>query len=224
MKMTCVAAAVSCGLFAGAASADFVSLVLRQKTDIPNLPDNLFVCNLYLKFDAPTDRFLSIGFANIATMDGSSFHQDPFGGDKAPPSFLVDVFPSLLYDSFLTIGYKVVPEGAVDGTSFDAGWNPNLFDVGGQVVGGWFNSNPPNGQGDAGNYEDGEILIAQLVTIDDGAGDVVGIAGSFTVFWAPDYTGEVQSAQVSFMHVPAPGAIALLVGGGFVKLKRRRRV
>ena len=220
MKASHLATALSLGLATAAASADFVGLVVEQKTDIPDLPDNLFVCNLYAKFDGPSDRLLSMGFADIATQDGSSFHQDPFGSDLAPSSIFVDIFPSLLYDSFLTIGYKVVPKGVVDGTTLDAGWNSQLFNEGGQIVGGWFNSNPPNGQGDAANYADGEILIAQLVTIDDANGNVVGIEGSFTLFWQTEPGGGVSEQKVSFNHVPTPSALALVV---VAALSRRRR-
>ena len=80
-------------------------------------------------------------------------------------------------DSYVTIGEKCVGQG---GTVPDADFNIDEFNNNGHLVGGWFNANPPNGQGDAFGFinPDGKVLILRSSV-------AVGLSleGSATVLW-----------------------------------------
>lgn len=184
----------------------------------PN-PLNLFVTNVYVRFSEPDDRLLSIGFSNMFTKNGSDFYQHLFGQATAPGSALVAAFPSLAFDTFVTIGVKINDGSDATATDFD------YLDIGNKISGGWF-ADPDSGQGDAINgtlKEDGNywVLVAQL-TIDDKPDN--GVAGSMIVFWqeAPG-KGEQQIFGSFDNQVPSPGALALLGLAGLVGAHRRRR-
>ena len=63
--------------FATAAHAEFMGLIVENRTDAVAEAKGLFVCNIFACFDDPTDRLLSVGFSQMSTQDGSNFHQDP---------------------------------------------------------------------------------------------------------------------------------------------------
>ncbi len=181
----------------------------------------LFVTNIYVRFSEADDRLTFIAFSQMSTKNGSDFYQHRFGGNTSPNSNLILAFPSLAFDTFITIGLKVNPNGDTDTTSTDPDFNMGLN----KIVGGWFAS-PTSGQGDAGNYPlnpDGTywILIAQL-TVDFEPGN--GVAGSMLVLWREAVGQADQNNPGSFDNqVPAPGALALLGLAGLFGPRRRRR-
>ncbi len=162
----------ACGVLsiamAKSALADFVGveaeirsdLTICEDTDSPFIEVPLAVCDVYAVFDDPADRLLSVGDSGIGTTDPDGFFQHPFGGDTPISCALHVAFPDLRCDSFVTIG--VGCDDGTDGTTTDppdlCPYNPEWPNC----IGGWFNANPPNGQGDAGTYPDLRVLVAQL--------------------------------------------------------------
>ncbi|MCZ6850011.1 MAG: hypothetical protein O7F17_00045, partial [Planctomycetota bacterium] len=150
-----VAAVAATMAWAGAANASIVldgqgnvEFGLQKKLatdDLGNpIDDLLFVTNVYVRFREIDDRLLSIGFSNMFTKNGSNFFQHAFGGNTAPSKALIAVFPSLAFDTFVTIGVK--SNDGSDTTVTD----PVFADLGNKIVGGWF-ADPDSGQGDAIN-------------------------------------------------------------------------
>lgn len=149
----------------------------------------LRTCRLYVQFDNLDDRLLSIGFAGISTDDPAGFHQDALGEENAPLQAIIDLFPEVAIDSYVTIG--VDSDDGTDTTSIDPSWNTCAFNCQpqppcvpgglalpggcGEAVGGWLNTFPPNDQGAPdGNFR---VLVAQF-TVNDG----FSVSGSRSVF------------------------------------------
>ncbi len=139
----------------------------------------LQVCQVYVTLNQSTDNLLNVGFSNISTTDPAGFHQvaPTLGGtDRAPSEVLLGLFPELNYDSYVSIGLKTVPMGVTDGTSLDGDWDPSVFNNGGATAGGWYNANPPNGQGHPDKTL--QVFVAQFVA---SAGSQV--SGTMSVFF-----------------------------------------
>ncbi len=203
------------------APADFLGIKAVSK---PN-EFGLIVCNVYAMFDDPgQDLFWKIaGTADspllIQVLGGGTFYNHNFASDTAPSSALVAAFPSLAFDTFVTIGIKqtglvndalVITPGfpaGITGTQLftdESGWAVTPIDP---------QSDPFNPNYVAGN---GEVLIAQFATAD-------GTGFSGTMLTGGYSNGQSQQWVVSFFHVPAPGAVALLGVFGLRGRRRRRR-
>ncbi|MHC4219279.1 MAG: hypothetical protein ACYSU7_12595 [Planctomycetota bacterium] len=189
----------------------------------------LWVCNVYAEFDNPGNDWMQAvagtpGTPLNLTVVGGTFYNHAFGGDKAPGTALVAVFPSLAFDSFYTIGMKAVVTGVVDVTTL-----VNMPVLAGSVVsttnGSWAVVPPTDAQGnpfDAVNSfpGNGQILIGQFSAVQTTA--LVGIQGSFLMQYISD--GVVTSSVAGFEHfVPTPGALGLLGAAGLIGFRRRRR-
>lgn len=135
-----------CLLIVRPASADPIDLV-AQDSSTPDNPPGTHSCELLITLSDPGDNLLSIGFSDISTDDPAGFYQHVLGTATAPTQAGVDLFPELAHDSFVDIGFKIVPTGDIDGTTPDGDWDSALFNTGGATVGGWFNSAPASGQG-----------------------------------------------------------------------------
>ncbi len=120
MKTLAVLAGVASPLIAtGSASAGFIGIKATSK---PN-DFGLLVVNVYAIFDRPEpgdgsgDHMVAVaGTPNaplVIQVTGGTFYNHPFGNDHAPLALLVDVFPSLAYDTFVTIGVKKVGDPKV---------------------------------------------------------------------------------------------------------------
>ena len=148
----------------------------------------------------------------IATGDDSAFWQSPYGGATSQninPAF-IPIFPSLAYDSIVTIGLLTNAGNALN----DIGIDFSGFEAGGSLEtnnGSWFVT-PDDAQG---QEVGGDVLIGQF-TIADGASLVgqVSIQGK-------DASGETYKVY-SVTWVPAPGALALLGVAGLAGRRRRR--
>ncbi len=175
MRIRASRAVVCIFLLTASASADYVGVTTVNKVD-PDIdflcnegngdfvPGPLTVCNVFAGFDNPEDRLLLVGDADITASNGLYF-QHPFGsgGGPSPRCAFIPAFPDLICDSFITIGIKCGPSPpGNDGTAATPDWDSGEFNFNGHVVGGWFNSDPLNGQGDAGNYPDLQVLFLQL--------------------------------------------------------------
>ncbi|MCH8851717.1 MAG: hypothetical protein IID41_03585 [Planctomycetes bacterium] len=210
-KLVIICTSCLCFAAADSARADYVGLVHVTKADDDTVnlcnngngdlvPEPLDVCNVLAEFDNPVDRLLSVGNADVSTSDPSGYFQHTFGNPfTAPACNLLGVFPDLICDSFITIGWKC--NGSPDFTTPDPDFNcdpaiPNLpppddacgdnplqldwFNEFGHVFGGWFSSNPDGGQGDAGQdppNQNLQVLLLQL-SVPTGAS----ITGTISVF------------------------------------------
>ena len=145
-------------------------------------------------------------------VEGGSFVQSPYGGATSMdnnPAFWA-LFPSLEFESFVTIGLLSNTSNALNNVGID--WSS--FEAGGALStanGTWFVT-PADVQG---QEVGGRVLLGQF-TVTSGATLVghVSIQGK-------DASGETwQANNVSW--VPAPGALALLCVGGLAGRRRRR--
>ena len=199
-----------------ASSAGFVGL----KTTIKDNPFGLLVVNVYAIFDRPgEDHMIAVAGTPLnplsVVVEGGTFYNHAFGLVSNQPSdpALIAVFPSLAFDSFVTIGKKTL-----DGSNLTI--TPGMPVITGSIFttadAGWAVT-PDNPQGNpfdpanvAGN---GQILIAQFST-ETGTE----IHGTLLL----KFVGSTQ-AYVGFTSIPAPGALALLGAAGLIDTRRRRR-
>ena len=125
----------------------------------------LQVYDLYVEFDNPDDNLLLMGtdLTYIWTDDPEGFYQHPFGTNTAPSQVIIDFFPELAYDSFVTIGMLL--NDGTDATTLAADFDIQAFNFDGEILGSWYNSSPPNGQGNPD--VNGMVPIAQ-VTVTQG--------------------------------------------------------
>jgi len=191
------------------------------------LVDGTYTVRLYADVDAG-DRLDAVygnsdsGFM-ISMLDGASTYQNTlYGGPTSQNinSAFFSVFPSLEWDSYVTIGCLYS-----DGTPFDNNALQNIgidwagFEAGGDVAsdnGTWFITPADPQGGELG----GRVLIAQF-TMYSGSGeyDMAFTAG----FQGKDAGGTTWSGQGDIMiAVPAPGALALLGLAGIAGRRRRR--
>ncbi len=154
------------GDFVGVEAEIRTDLPICQDPDSPFVGEPLTVCGVYAVFDDPADRLLSVVNNGIETTDADGFYQHPFNFTPfSPACAAIPSFPDLVCDSFITIGLECGPfPPGIDGTSTDGSdevckWVPLPWP---NCIGGWFNADPSNGQGDAGTYPDRRVLLAQL--------------------------------------------------------------
>ena len=216
-----IAAGVSAPLIlSGSASGGFVGITTTSK---PNVFGILTV-NVYAEFDRPSeDHMLAVTGTPNAPLRieviGGTFYQHAFGSDR-PPADAFNKFPSLHFDTFVTIGVKHFPNfqpddqmvlttnwpgfGASTLETSDAGWAITALDPQGDPF------NPLYFPGD------GRVLIGQFSTVDG-----VGIEGTMLLQYISNGV-TVQSVE-SFFHVPGPAALALFGLAGLMGTRRRCR-
>jgi hypothetical protein len=155
---------------------------------------------VYAEFDNPGgDWMQAVAGTPMAplslTVVGGTFWNHANGGDTAPTTAMIGVYPSLAFDSFYTIGMKAVAAGAADFT-----YLLNMPELTGSQIstanGGWAIIQSESGQGNPfdpvhsfpGN---GRILIGQFSTTDGSK-----IVGSFLMQFVSDDV--VMQAVASF--------------------------
>jgi hypothetical protein len=207
-------------ILAGGVRAGFTGISTASK---PNAL-GLLVVNVYAEFDRPGEDFMrTVAGTSLNPMliqvIGGTFYNHAFGSDHAPSLLGVDTFPSLAFDTFLTIGIKVafpdLPDALVVTPGFPTGiTGTQLF----TTVSGWAIT-PLDPQGDPFNPNyaggNGQVLIGQFSTADGTAFQGTMVVGIIT-------NGVVSQAVVSFFHVPGPGALWLLGAAGLLGRRRRR--
>lgn len=178
-RVSTICVCAVCLIMIPSALAQVAGVVAVDETSPEAAKQGLRTCGVYAQFyspDDPQNRVLSVYSSNIATDDPDGFYQHALGGDTAPGQVLLDLFPDLAHDSFVTIGVRV--GDGTDGTVTDPDFDSKEFNFNGHVVGGWFNANPPSGQGDPD--EEGNLLIAQF-TVREG----FTVSGTLFVFARP---------------------------------------
>ncbi len=228
MKTSCYLCLAGCcaPLFlATTANATFTGLSTESR---PNA-FGIDVISLYANFDQLGDQLIAIAGTplsplNLSVMQGT-FFQHALGSDRAPLDTVVATFPSLAFDTFVTVGVELLdvngngtgqPQDLTFMTPFWPGFGPSSLTT---MSEGWFVP-PFSPQADPFNPAfvagDGRTLIAQLATTDG-----VGFEGTvFVQFMSGGLPGATQS---SFTHViPTPGTLALLGIAGLCGRRRRR--
>ena len=212
LMFTISAAAVGSLLAVGTASADFIGM---SYVSVENGMAGLTTWRIYANID---DGELDAVYGDTANAlevnSDSGFYQNPFGGYGTPNAALFVAFPSLEFDSFVTIGLLNDTGDAMMDIGID--WN-DFEDNGGNIWtdnGTWF-ATPDQPQVLDVN---GQVLIGQFT-----------VADSDHVFGTLNFQGKEADAStnwnalgVQFDTVPAPGAIALLGLAGIAARRRRK--
>ena len=212
-------------ILTGSSDAGFVGIKTTSK---PN-DFGLLVVNVYSIFDRPGEDRMSYvaGTPNALLrieVHNGTFYNHEFGDDMAPSTFLVGLYPSLEFDTFVTIGVKQVGPGGqpkdnlIITPGFPTGITGSVLETTGAY---WFTeslfaqSYPFNAPFSfPGN---GQIIIGQFSTTNGTA-----ISGTFLIQYTSNGV-QFQQSVGSFFHVPGPGALALLGLAGLMGTRRRRR-
>ncbi len=223
MKAPRLASLASAGaplILAAPVSAGFIGLKAVHK---PN--PYALTWNIYAQFDErPGDLVFAVAGTPLSPLNvnvrGGTFYQNVFGDDGAPSPDLIAIYPSLAYDTFVTIGKKT---SIGDEMIFAPGWpgfGPDRL-AGSSI--GWFihHKGDPQGIPNANN----QVLLMQLST-QNGTGFfgtilVVGFSNGLDL--GSPANADVDG-YVSFdtQQAPAPGALALLGAAGLIGARRRR--
>ena len=210
--MFSISAAVVGSLLAGTASEDFTSI----SWDVTNIGANGTTYQIYVDLDAG-DQLNAVYGDDVIALSISAvngvFYQNAFGTHSVAgmnPA-LFGVFPSLMYDSFVTIGL----EDNVGNAMLDIGIDWTDFNAGGEIWtdnGSWF-ATPDDAQVYA---VDGRVLIGQFTVADDD-----GIHGTINMQGKNADGSNWTATDVYFNTIPAPGALALLGLAGLASRRRR---
>ena len=179
--------------------------------------NDLWTLSLYAEFTESNDQLNAVfgdAQSSLYIRSENGFYQNPFGGPTSlsiNPA-LFDVFPSLEYDSWVTIG----SEDQIDNAMLVAGIDWTEFENGGDIEidnGAWF-ATADDIQTVAGN--DLRVLIGQFTTYGwdsqiYGSINLVGQYGGLEPFAARDQY---------FGWVPGPSTIIVL---GLAGINARRR-
>ena len=208
-KLLGLTAGVSSLLLAGTATADFTGISIEAMDSGLGLGTTY---RIYADIDAGGQLNAVYGDDVIALSIASttSFYQDPFGGNTPPSAALFPFFPTLEYDSFVTIGLlddagDAMLNIGIDWSGFEAGgaiWTDN---------GTWFAT-----PADAQVFEvGGRVLIAQFTTDGD-------VNGTINLQGKNADLSNWNALGVDFTTIPAPGALALLGLAGLTARRRRK--
>ena len=144
----------------------------------------------------------------LTIRSSTTFYQNQFGLYSPPAEALFGFFPSLEFDSFVSIGLLTDTDDAmldigIDWTDFESN--------GGDIYtnnGTWF-ATPDDAQV---MEVDGRVLIGQFTT--DG-----NITGEINILGK---NADLTSWQYANIALPAPGALAILCLAGYIGVRRRR--
>ncbi len=211
MKVLTLTAGVGSLILAGTASAEFQGISWTTTTSEYGVSYLIYVD---VEAGDQLNAVYGDGDNSLSIDSNNGFFQAAFGQATVAgmnPA-LFDFFPSLLADSFVTIGLETNVGNAmldigIDFTGFEAGggiWTDN---------GSWF-ATPDDSQ----VYEvGGQVLIGQFTVADgDGVIGIINLQGKNA-----DGTNWSISG-VEFNTIPAPGALALLGLAGVATRRRRK--
>ena len=213
VRMTTLSVATLVASTAAIATADFQGFSIETSDSGMGLGTTY---QIYADVDAGNQLNAVYGDGSV-TLDvhvvNGSFYQNMFGGNTSqninPARY--GAFPSLMYDSWVTIGLDDQVGNALNNIGID--WS--AFEGGGAIVtsdGSWFAT--PD---DAQVFEvGGRVLIGQFTTTGDGVEGTINMQGK-----EADGTTNWNALGAYFNTVPAPGAIALLGLAGLVGRRRR---
>ena len=211
LKLLGLTAGVGSLILAGTASADFTGISWESS-------ESAFGTVFQIYADVDTGGQLNAVFGDavdvlsISAVNGA-FYQNAFGDSVSTginPA-LLPVFPSLAYDSWVTIGLS----DQVGNAMLNIGIDFTEFALGGAITtdnGSWF-ATPDDLQ----VYEvGGRVLIGQFTTTGDGVQGTISLQGKNADL------SNWSARGVSFNTVPAPGALALLGLAGIAARRRRK--
>ena len=195
------------------AMSDYVGL----SSEYEDAGNDLWTMRLYANFTSSTDQLTGVfadSQSSLYIRSENGFYQNPYGGPTSVninPA-LYEAFPSLEYDSWVTIG----SEDQIDNAMLVTGIDWTEFENGGDIEfdnGAWF-ATKDDVQTVAGN--DLRVLIGQFTTYGSdsqiyGSINLIGQQGDLIPFVARDQY---------FGWVPAPATFLLF---GLACLKHRRR-
>jgi len=210
-----------------AASAAFTGLTTELR---PNA-FGIDVISVYANFDTVGDSLTAVAGTPLTPLSisviGGTFFQHAAGTDRAPLDAAVAVFPSLAYDTFVTIGVSLLdPDGNDGGQLMDlmitsptwTGFGPSSL----TSVNDFWSAPPPPVSQQGNPFDplfdrgDGRTLIGQFATTDG-----LGFTGSMLLSYTSG--GLPSQTTASFTHMlPAPGALAVLGLAGLATRRRRR--
>jgi len=187
-----------------------VILEIFDATEVVDATDaTAFGLGLVVTHVYATGRTVAVGDvlllarADLEPNLGTNFYQDPFGNDTPPSTILCNAFPSLCYDTFLTMrdviddaSSVILTPGSFTGEmSIDADWFVDPFQTDREAV---------DISGLTGNPGQAGVLIAQVtLTLAAAEGpSSVGYAGEIRM-WAGGAGGEQGSQSMnSFLYCP----------------------
>jgi hypothetical protein len=197
------------------AMSDYVGLSFEYE----DAGNDLLTLSLYAEFTESNDQLNAVfgdSQSSLYIRSENGFYQNPFGGPTSTSinPALIALFPSLEYDSWVTIG----SENQVDNAMLDIGIDWTEFESGGNIEtdnGTWF-ATPDDIQVMAG--DDLRVLIGQFTTYGwdsqiYGSINLQGKQGNFETFVARD--------QYFNIWVPAPATISILGLAFFLHGRRR---
>ena len=205
-------------LIAGSAMADYTGL----DYEAVNNGDGTWTARIFAMFSATTDELDAVfGDAADSLLIGStsSFYQHEAGGATVSnqTDFMLNLFPSLALDSYVTIGL----DNAAGNAMLDIGIDWNDFEGNGGAIssdnGSWF-ATPDDPQVLAG--ADYRVMVGQFTMFGTdshvmGVLNLQGKSGNFETFQA-------RGQAFDFSLIPAPGALALLGLAGIASRRRRK--
>ncbi len=204
--LSLLAAGGTCMIAGGQASAQLTGVSVASKSN----EFGILTCNVYAEFDKPPAFFLGVGgnlIDSTYTVIDGTFFQSVFGSDRPSNPALFPVFPTLRYDTFVTLAVKSfnpnspgVPEGQpMEQMQFSPGWpgfgasSMVLPNAAYALVSSMPQADPFNPDYVRG---DGGYLIGQFSTTDG-----TGFTGDLQINFYSDVPGGTQEAQlVSFVH------------------------
>ena len=204
-------------LIAGSAMADYTGLTFEGVDN----GDGTWTARIYANFSAATDELDAV-FGDtqdsISISSSEGFYQNVLGGATSlsiNPA-LIPLFPSLAFDSWVTIGL----EDMTGNNMLTIGIDYTDFEAGGSIMtdnGSWF-ATPDDPQVLAG--ADLRVMVGQFTMygLDSNVSGVLNLQGKVGDF----ETFQARGQAFDFSLIPAPGALALLGLAGVVSRRRRK--
>ncbi len=210
LKLLGLTAGVGSLVLAGSATADFTGFEIDE---VENGMAGLTTYRIYAAIDAggEVDAVYGDEVSALSIQSTHGHFQHDYGHHGTPNAALWFPFPSLEFDSFVTIGLLHDEDDAMMHIGID--WVD--FNAGGAIYtdnGTWFATpNEPQVQ-----EVNGRVLIAQLTTEGDVSGclSLQGKEEDTSINW--------NAVGVCFDTAPAPGALALLGLAGLASRRRRK--
>ena len=209
-------------ILAASASAGYVGLSAEVSTASGANPFtgatyDLEIVRIYVDLEEGARLDAVFGSAQNELVIGTSaaFYQNPLGGNTAgqinPAQF--GFFPSMQYDTFLTIGLLDQTGDALSVQDMDF----TTFGTEISTSNGTWYVTPDAAQGEADS--EGRVLIGQFSFVAGTGGGLDSMYGNINL-QGKDADGETW--QVVDQWIPAPGALALLGLAGLAGRRRRR--
>jgi len=204
-------------LIAGSAMADYTGLTFEGVDN----GDGTWTARIYANFSAATDELDAVfGDAqdSLSISSSGGFYQNALGGGTSLSinPLLIPMFPSLAFDSWVTIGL----EDMTGNNMLTIGIDYTDFEAGGSIMtdnGSWF-ATPDDAQVLAG--ADLRVMVGQFTMygLDSNVSGVLNLQGKVGDF----ETFQARGQAFDFSLIPAPGALALLGLAGVVSRRRRK--